>query len=130
MVHKTQSRAGGAAGLAAYRHLAKNLLGVFPHLGATDVTHAWDGQIGYTYDELPHLGRMADGVHYAVGYCGTGVSRATYFGHKIALQMVGDPEGRTAFDSLTFPACPLRAIAQAAVPIVEAWYRFRDSTNL
>lgn len=123
-------RAGKAAGLYAYRHLAKNLLSVFPHLGATDVTHAWDGQIGYTYDELPHLGRMADGVHYAVGYCGTGVSRATYFGHKIALQMVGDPEGRTAFDSLTFPAFPFRAIAQAAVPIVEAWYRFRASTNL
>ena len=123
-------RAGRASRIAAFGHLAENLLSVFPDLGGTAVTHAWDGQIGYTYDELPHLGRMADGVHYAVGYCGTGVSRATYFGHKIALQITGDPEGRTAFDSLRFPAFPSRAVAQMAAPVVEAWYRFRDSTNL
>jgi len=123
-------RAGRAAGLQAFRHLARDLLSVFPDLGDTQVTHAWDGQIGYTYDELPHLGRMADGVHYAAGYCGTGVSRATYFGHKIALQITGDPEGRTAFDGLSFPAFPVRDVAQLAVPVVEAWYRLRDATNL
>jgi glycine/D-amino acid oxidase-like deaminating enzyme len=123
-------RAGRGAGIAAFGHLAQNLLSVFPELGDVTVTHAWDGQIGYTYDELPHLGRMADGIHYAVGYCGTGVSRATYFGHKIALQIVGDADGRTAFDSLGFPAFPVRAIAQMAVPFVETWFRFRDETNL
>ncbi|MHA1517388.1 MAG: NAD(P)/FAD-dependent oxidoreductase [Alphaproteobacteria bacterium] len=123
-------RAGRTAGLGAFGHLAQNLLSVFPELGDLAVTHAWDGQIGYTYDELPHLGRMADGVHYALGYCGTGVSRATYFGHKIALQMVGDASGRTAFDSLTFPAFPSRTVAQMAVPFVETWYRLRDKTNL
>ena len=58
------------------------------------------------------------------------MSRATYFGHKIALQITGDPEGQTAFDSLRFPAFPFRAVAQMAAPVVEAWYRFRDSTNL
>jgi glycine/D-amino acid oxidase-like deaminating enzyme len=123
-------RAGRAPGMRAFRHLARDLLSVFPELGGTAVSHAWDGRIGYTYDALPHLGRMADGVHYAAGYCGTGVSRATYFGHKIALQMTGDPEGRTAFDGLTFPAFPVRDIAQLAVPVVEAWYRFRDLTKL
>ncbi|MCB1510061.1 MAG: FAD-binding oxidoreductase, partial [Hyphomicrobiaceae bacterium] len=105
------------------------LLSVFPELGDTPVTHAWDGTIGYTYDELPHLGRMADGVHYAAGYCGTGVSRATYFGHKIALQITGDPDGRTAFDDLVFPAFPVRDAAQLAVPVVETWYRIRDYTE-
>lgn len=123
-------RAGRASGMGAYRHLARDLLAVFPDLGDIAVTHAWDGQIGYTHDELPHLGRMADGFHYAVGYCGTGVSRATYFGHKIALQMVGDPHGRTAFDDLAFPAFPAHPIAKRAVPVVEAWYRFRDYTKL
>ncbi len=56
----------------------------------------------YTYDEVPHIGRTALGIHYALGYCGTGVSRATYFGNKIALQMLGSAEGRTAFDDLAF----------------------------
>lgn len=123
-------RAGRAAGLDAFGHLARDLLTVFPDLGSTSVTHVWDGQIGYTYDELPHLGRMADGLHYAAGYCGTGISRATYFGHKVALQITGDPQGRTAFDDLDFPAFPFRDMAQLAVPAVEAWYRFRDKANL
>ena len=122
-------RAGRFPGMRAFGHLARDLLSVFPELGDTPVTHAWDGTIGYTYDELPHLGRMADGVHYAAGYCGTGVSRATYFGHKIALQMTGDPDGRTAFDDLVFPAFPVRDAAQIAVPVVETWYRIRDYTE-
>lgn len=121
---------GSAASPRAYRHLARDLLDVFPDLADTGVTHAWDGQIGYTYDEVPHLGRASTGVHYAIGYCGTGVSRATYFGHKIALQMAGDPDGRTAFDDLAFPAYPAHPAAKRVVPVVETWYRLRDATGL
>ncbi|WP_108680470.1 FAD-binding oxidoreductase [Methyloceanibacter sp. wino2] len=120
-------RAARFGGLKAYRHLAEDLLSVFPDLGHVGVSHVWDGTIGYTYDELPHLGRSREGIHFAAGYCGTGVSRATYFGHKIALQMTDDPDGATAFDDLTFPAFPARDVAQLAVPFVERWYRFRDS---
>lgn len=114
----------------AYCHLADDMLRVFPDIADVPVTHAWSGLIGYTYDEVPHLGRSAAGLYYALGYCGTGVSRATYFGHKIALQLLGKKEGRTAFDDLTFPAFPAHPIAKRAVPAVETWYRFRDATNL
>lgn len=120
-------RAARFGGLKAYRHLAEDLLSVFPGLGQTRVSHVWDGTIGYTYDELPHLGRSREGIHFAAGYCGTGVSRATYFGHKIALQMTDDPDGKTAFDDLAFPPFPVRDAAQLAVPFVERWYRFRDA---
>lgn len=111
----------------AYVHLANDMLHVFPELAEVAVTHAWDGRIGYTWDEIPHLGRAGSGVHYAIGYCGTGVSRATYFGHKIALQLIGDPAGRTAFDEFEFPAFPAHPIAVQAVPVVETWYRIRDA---
>jgi glycine/D-amino acid oxidase-like deaminating enzyme len=114
----------------AFRHLARDMLHVFPDLADVPITHAWDGLVGYTYDELPHLGRTAAGLYYAIGYCGTGVSRATYFGHKIALQLIGAREGRTAFDDLTFPSFPFRPVAERAVPVVETWYRFRDATKL
>jgi len=114
----------------AFRHLARDMLHVFPALASVPVTHAWDGRIGYTYDEVPHLGRTARGVHYAIGYCGTGVSRATYFGHKIALQVLGDAEGRTAFDDLAFPSFPAHPVAREAVPVVETWYRIRDAANI
>jgi glycine/D-amino acid oxidase-like deaminating enzyme len=115
---------------AAFRHLARDMLHVFPDVVTVPVTHAWDGMIGYTYDEVPHLGRTAQGVHYAIGYCGTGVSRATYFGHKIALQVLGDAAGQTAFDDLAFPSFPFHTIAKQAVPVVETWYRIRDAAKI
>lgn len=114
----------------AFGHLARDMLRVFPALADVPITHAWDGLIGYTYDEVPHLGRTSKGVHYAIGYCGTGVSRATYFGHKIALQLIGDTSGRTAFDDLVFPSYPAHPIAKRVVPVVETWYRLRDATKL
>ncbi len=113
----------------AYAHLARDMLRVFPSLGGVQVSHAWSGIIGYTFDEFPHLGRSPAGVHYAMGYCGTGVSRATHFGRKIALQMLGLAEGRSAFDELPFPSHPLHAFAKPAVPLYEAWYRMRDAAG-
>lgn len=120
-------RFASAASPGAYAHLARDLLETFPALSEVPVTHGWDGRIGYTYDEVPHLGRTRQGVHFALGYCGTGVSRATYFGHKVALQLLGAPEGRTAFDDLAFPAFPVHPVAKRAVPVVETWYRLRDT---
>ena len=109
-----------------YRHLAADLLAVFPSLADVPVTHGWSGQIGYTFDAVPHIGRTDEGIHYALGYCGTGVSRSTWFGHKIALQVLGDPDGRTVFGDLAFPSHPLHFAAGAAVPVVETWERLRD----
>ena len=51
---------------AAYAHLARDLLRVFPSLGDVPVSHAWSGTIGYTFDEFPHLGRSPAGVYYAM----------------------------------------------------------------
>ncbi|WGR93484.1 FAD-dependent oxidoreductase [Bradyrhizobium sp. ISRA435] len=116
--------------LAAYSHLARDVLRTFPELRDVRVSYAWSGLIGYTFDEFPHLGRTPAGIHYAMGYCGTGVSRSTHFGRKIALQMLGETEGRSAFDELTFPTHMFHAVARPAVPAVETWYRARDFTGL
>jgi len=114
---------------AAYAHLARDLLRTFPALENVAVSHAWSGQIGYTFDEFPHLGRTDEGVHYAMGYCGTGVSRSTHFGRKIALQMLGRPEGASAFSDIAFPSHRFQKLAKPAVPLVESWYRLRDAGN-
>jgi glycine/D-amino acid oxidase-like deaminating enzyme len=114
---------------AAYAHLARDLLRVFPSLGDVQVSHAWSGTIGYTFDEFPHLGRAPTGAYFAMGYCGTGVSRATHFGRKVALQMLGSAEGRSAFDDLAFPSHLLHALARPTVPLYESWYRIRDAVG-
>jgi len=123
-------RLHGTKRASAYAHLARDLLKVFPSLTDVPVTHGWSGKIGYTFDELPHLGKTPAGIHFAMGYCGTGVSRSTYFGHKIALQLIGDPAGQTAFDDIVFPSHAFQPLAQVAVPVVETWYRVRDAANI
>lgn len=113
----------------AYAHLARDLLECLPQMADVRVSHGWSGKIGYTFDEFPHLGVTPDGIHYAMGYCGTGVSRSTWFGRKIALKLLGSPEGASAFDDLTFPSHPFHAFAPLGVPLYEGWYRIRDRFN-
>ena len=52
-----------------------------------------------------HIGRH-DGMHYAMGYCGSGVGMGSYLGMRLGQQVLGQPEGRTAFDGLAFPTRP------------------------
>ncbi|WP_211222277.1 NAD(P)/FAD-dependent oxidoreductase [Sediminimonas qiaohouensis] len=112
---------------AAFGHLASDMLRVFPDLGEVKATHGWTGQIGYTFDDLPHLGKTPKGIHFAMGYCGTGVTRSIYFGHKVALKVLGSPKGRTEFDDITFPTHPFHFVADRAVPVFESWYRVKDA---
>jgi len=78
---------------------------IFPELAEIRMTHGWMGFVGYTFDTLPHLGRH-DGIHYAMGYCGSGVSLASYLGTRIGQQLLGRAEGRTAIDGPRFPGRP------------------------
>ena len=118
---------GGALPVDAggFEHLYRDMLRVFPELEGVRITHRWSGYVGYTHDVLPHLGQR-DGIWYAMGYCGTGVVRATFFGHKVALKILGDKEGCTAFDDLEFRDFPVHNFARRVVPIVTEWYRLRD----
>jgi len=81
------------------------LRGIFPELATTRITHAWSGTVAFTFDELPHFGQ-SNGVHYCMGYCGSGVSLSTYFGWKIGLQVLGREEGQSPLDGVPFPTRP------------------------
>ncbi len=80
---------------------------IFPELAPVKITHSWMGFVAYTFDTLPHLGRQEDGIYYCMGYCGSGVSLASYFGTRVAQQILGRPEGRTALDGIQFQTRPL-----------------------
>lgn len=91
--------------LACVPRLRRMMERILPQLSAVPVSHAWVGWVAYTFDTLPHLGQH-DGVHYCMGYCGQGVPLAPYFGRRIAQQMLGLKEGRTALDGVPFPSRP------------------------
>ncbi len=85
--------------------LHADMVKIFPELAATRISHSWCGFIAYTFDELAHIGRH-EGLNYAMGYCGSGVGMASYFGMRVGQQVLGLPEGRTAFDGIGFPTRP------------------------
>jgi glycine/D-amino acid oxidase-like deaminating enzyme len=98
---------------------------IFPELAGYKISHSWFGKVAYTFDELAHTGTH-DGVHYAMGYCGSGVSMASYLGMRLGQKVLGLKEGQTAFDGLANPTRPLYTGNPWFLPATVAWYRWRD----
>lgn len=108
--------------------LLQHLRRIFPVLRNSRVTHSWFGYIGYTFDHLPHLGTL-DSVHYAGGYCGSGVVMATWLGRQVAYRLVGGGEGGSAFADIPHPTHLLYYGRPWFLPLVQAWYQFLDFTT-
>ena len=105
--------------------LRRLMLRIFPQLANAAISHAWSGTIAMTFDHAPHLGSH-DGMHHVMGYCGSGIGRATFFGHKIALQMLGRASGKTELDGLTFPTRPFYSGKPWFLPAVLRWHSVLD----
>ena len=91
--------------LAAAR-LRETMAEVWPVLRDVQLSHVWTGNTGYSFSHTPQVGE-ADGVHFAMGYSGSGVAMAPYLGMKAAYQAIGDERGQTAFSKTTLATHPL-----------------------
>ena len=109
--------------------LHNDLVRIFPELSDTKVTHSWFGTVAYTFDELAHTG-CQDGIYYSMGYCGSGVSMASYLGMRLGQKVLGLSQGKTAFDDLPFPTKPLYTGNPWFLPAVVSWYRWRDKRQI
>jgi glycine/D-amino acid oxidase-like deaminating enzyme len=99
---------------------------VFPELAATRITHAWNGNVAFTFDHLPHIG-VQDGVHYAAGCQGSGVAMATWLGHNVALKMAGATNTAFPLDGLPFATRPFyNGDPWWVLPVIGTTYRLRD----
>jgi len=97
---------------------------IFPQLASTRVSYSWHGFVGYTFDSLPHIGEH-EGLHYAMGYCGSGISMSSYLGSLMGLQMSGR-EQRTGFTDVGFPTRPLYSGNPWFLKPSIAYYQLRD----
>jgi len=70
------------------RILQSQMVRAFPDLSGIPVTHTWTGQLGLTFDLLPHIGQI-DGIYYAFGYGGHGLHTALYAGREVAFLLTG-----------------------------------------
>ena len=105
--------------------LQSELQRIFPQLEGCGISHTWSGMVAYTFDELAHTG-VHEGIYYAMGYCGSGVSMASYLGMKTGLKVLGQHQGNTAFDNLPNPTRPFYTGRPWFLPGVVAYYRWQD----
>ena len=98
----------------------------FPQLKATQITHAWNGNVALTLDEQPHLGNL-EGLHYALGCNGSGVAMMTYLGTQLARMIAGQSNYRCAFDAGHLPDHPLyTGRSRWFLPVIGNYLMLRD----
>lgn len=98
---------------------------IFPQLQATKISHSWMGFVAYTFDEMPHIGKL-NGLYYSMGYCGSGVSLSSYFGMKIGRQVLGDEQGETPLSNINFQTRPYYNGQPWFLKPSIMYYRLRD----
>lgn len=122
---------GGRASLtplperASAARLRDQMLSVFPELGDVRLAHSWTGNVAFTVDGVPHVGRV-DGVWHACGYNGSGVAMAPYLGWKTARKILEADDAATGFDGAPFRAQPFYGGNPWFLHALEVWYRTRE----
>lgn len=97
----------------------------FPQLKGTRITHAWTGNVAFTLDEMPHMGKF-DNLHYALGCNGSGIAMMSYLGHQTARKIAGTTNRTCAFDRPEFPDHPLYTGNTWFLPWIGRYFRTRD----
>ena len=88
---------------AVERLLTADLLRVYPQLRGVRVTHAWSGWMGYARHRMPQIGRLPDGLWYAMGFGGHGCATTTLAGDLLAAALVGEAAIPTALARFGVP---------------------------
>lgn len=105
--------------------LHRGLLEVHPQLAGRRIDYAWGGNVGFTFDRMPHVGRTKDGVAYAMGCCGTGIALMTHLGTKVGEWLAGGEAPVLA--KLTFPLVPVPYEGRPwFLPFAGEWFRLKD----
>lgn len=98
---------------------------VWPQLRAVRVTHAWQGNVTFTFDYLPHIARH-EGVYFAGGCQGNGVAMSNYLGFRLGRSIARPDDEPSAFQSLGFPTMPFYSGNPWFLPLVGGYYRALD----
>ncbi len=107
---------------AAWR-LRATMAEIWPSLAQVRLTHAWTGNTGYSFTHMPQVGAR-EGIHFAMGYSGSGVAMAPYLGMKVGYQAIGDPRGETAYSQTPLVARPFHPDGRGYfLTAADFWYR-------
>ncbi|UPJ47892.1 FAD-binding oxidoreductase [Bradyrhizobium sp. 200] len=97
----------------------------FPQLTDVKVSHSWGGSVALTFDFLPHIGKL-DGLHYALGCNGSGVTMMGYLGHKVARLIIEQKDVAASAFGAPLPTHPLYHGWPWFMPVIGSYYQARD----
>jgi glycine/D-amino acid oxidase-like deaminating enzyme len=125
MIFGGRARFGATDPMETAPLLHKFMVDRFPEMKDVKITHSWTGNVAFTLDELPHMGKF-EGLHYALGCNGSGVAMMSYLGHQVARKILSSSNHICAFDQPEFPTHPLYNGSTWFLPYVGAYFRARD----
>ena len=105
-------------------NLSQQVCKVFPELNDYEFTHTWTGKLGITFDLMPHIGNI-NGIHYAFGYSGHGLSIATYLGTELGLLISGEKD-RSPYKEILHQTMFFYREKPWFLPFAARYYRFLD----
>lgn len=123
---------GGRAGFpgadvhAAVPRLYARMCEIFPTLAGVRISHAWTGNVAFTFDWLPHMGRDQSGAYYCLGCNGSGVAMMTYLGHRTAQRILNPELPRCAYDGRPFPTRPFYTGDPWLVSLIGRLFEYLD----
>src|SRR3546814_12499765 len=95
---------------------------IWPQTRDVRITHAWKGNVAFTFDHLPHMG-CREGIYYAGGCQGAGVAMSTFLGHQTAVKILGAGHEPCGFDGLPFPSHALYSGKPWFLTVVGIYYK-------
>jgi glycine/D-amino acid oxidase-like deaminating enzyme len=108
------------------RLLRGDLLRVYPQLDGVAITHAWSGLMSYARHKMPQIGRLPDGLWYAMGFGGHGVAPTTLGGEVLARAMTGEAPVPKALAGYGLPPV-YGALGRLAAQGTYWWLQGRDA---
>ena len=119
-----QLRPGGDLGQSA-RNLKSAMVDIFPQLSNAKITHSWSGTLAVTSDLMPHL-QCRGPLTEAYGYCGHGVSMASYLGWEASQHILGRPISE--FHHQRKPFLPIPPLCENIIlPFLSQYYSMLDA---
>ncbi|GCL61265.1 NAD(P)/FAD-dependent oxidoreductase [Pseudaquabacterium pictum] len=110
--------------------MRQRMVGTFPALAGTPVTHAWGGFVDISMNRAPDFGRLPNcpQVYYLQGFSGHGLALTGLAGRVVAEAMAGDATRFDTFARLRHRPFPGgRLLRMPALVLGMAWYRLKDA---
>ena len=107
----------------AANRLYATMTEVWPVLNGVRLSHVWTGFTGYSFSHTPQVGEDR-GLHFAMGYSGSGTVMAPYLGMKAGLRAAGATGGETGYSKMTLPTSLLNPTGTPwFLYAADAWYQ-------